>query len=124
MSATFIIPQSIREISANSTTINETTSNPTSNTPSTTYTELPAQGYLARISNLPAVSAINGMISSFPVVKIFTSNAVPILVARQERKKKEEMERLAEYQKKIEHAAIVYIDLGFNSLASIFLYVF
>lgn len=60
MSATFIIPQSIREISANSTTINETTSNPTSNTPSTTYTELPAQGYLARISNLPAVSAIKG----------------------------------------------------------------
>ncbi|AOW27768.1 hypothetical protein MEW_02115 [Candida albicans P60002] len=101
MSATFIIPQSIREISANSTTINETTSNPTSNTPSTTYTELPAQGYLARISNLPAVSAINGMISSFPVVKIFTSNAVPVLVARQERKKKEEMERLAEYQKKL-----------------------
>lgn len=101
MSATFIIPQSIREISANSTTINETTSNPTSNTPSTTYTELPAQGYLARISNLPAVSAINGMISSSPVVKIFTSNAVPILVARQERKKKEEMERLAEYQKKL-----------------------
>ena len=63
------------------------------------------------------------MISSFPVVKIFTSNAVPILVARQERKKKEEMERLAEYQK-IEHAAIVYIDLGFNSFGFHFLYVF
>ena len=122
MSATFIIPQSIREISANSTTINETTSNPTSNTPSTTYTELPAQGYLARISNLPAVSAINGMISSFLLLKYSHLMLFPFWFARQERKK-EEMERLAEYQK-IEHAAIVYIDLGFNSLASIFLYVF
>ncbi|CAX43978.1 conserved hypothetical protein [Candida dubliniensis CD36] len=101
MSATFIIPQSIREISTNSTTINETTSNTTSTTPTSTYTELPAQGYLARISNLPAVSAINGMISSFPVVKIFTSNAVPILIARQERKKKEEIERWTEYQKNL-----------------------
>ena len=106
MSATFIIHSPL-EISANSTTINETTSNPTSNTPSTTYTELPAQGYLARISNLPAVSAINGMISSFLLLKYSHLMLFPFWLPDKNVRKKE-MERLAEYQK-IEHAAIVYI---------------
>ncbi|KAI3407166.1 hypothetical protein KGF56_000006 [Candida oxycetoniae] len=60
------------------------------------YTELPAQAYMARISNRPALAAVNGMVSSFPLFKIFTSNALPILVAREDKNtrlaKEEELE--------------------------------
>ena len=99
MSATFIIPQSIREVSTNSITLLENANN--SNLQKSNYTEHPAQGYLARISNLPAVTAINGMISSFPVVKIFTSNLVPVLVAREQRKESQRLEKIVEYQRKL-----------------------
>lgn len=51
---------------------------------STDYTELPAQAFLARESNRPALAALNGLLSSFPVIKIFTSNAVPIMVYREQ----------------------------------------
>ncbi|XXZ97785.1 hypothetical protein QA089_000262 [Meyerozyma guilliermondii] len=50
-------------------------------------TELPAQALVARMTNRPALGAINGFASSFPVVKIFTSNAVPIMVAREASRK-------------------------------------
>lgn len=55
-----------------------------SNEMSSGYQELPAQAYLATYSNRPAVAALNGLLSSFPVVKIFTGNAVPIMVYRQQ----------------------------------------
>ncbi|CAI5757991.1 unnamed protein product [Candida verbasci] len=51
--------------------------------------ELPVQGYLAKIANCPAIPALTFIISSFPLLKIFVSNAVPILVARDEKKKQE-----------------------------------
>lgn len=53
-------------------------------------TELPAQAFLARLANRPALAALNGLISSFPVIKVFASNAVPIMVYRDQNKKKEE----------------------------------
>ncbi|KAL6452752.1 hypothetical protein SBY92_000092 [Candida maltosa Xu316] len=68
---------------------------------SSTYTELPAQKYLAKMSNLPAVSAINGMVSSFPVIKIFTSNAVPILVARERKREQMQLQKMAELQQEL-----------------------
>ncbi|KAG7661427.1 uncharacterized protein J8A68_005005 [[Candida] subhashii] len=61
------------------------------------YVELPAQSMLARLSNRPAFAAMNGLFSSFPAIKIFTSNAVPIMVAREqakERKKKKAAEEV------------------------------
>lgn len=51
-------------------------------------TELPAQQMLASMSNRPALAALNGLISSFPVAKIFTSNSVPIMVYRQQKQDK------------------------------------
>jgi hypothetical protein len=51
------------------------------------HTELPAQAYVAKMSNKPALAALNGLISSFPAIKIFTSNFVPILVARDQKDK-------------------------------------
>lgn len=42
--------------------------------------ELPAQQMLATMSSRPALAAINGLLSSFPVIKVFTSNAIPIMV--------------------------------------------
>ncbi|RLV93027.1 hypothetical protein JA1_002786 [Spathaspora sp. JA1] len=65
---------------------------------SQTYVELPAQAYLASVSNRPALAAINGLISSFPMFKIFTSNAVPVLVARQQSKRKNEAQKDLESQ--------------------------
>lgn len=53
-------------------------------------TELPVQAFLARLSNRPALAALNGLISSFPVIKVFTSNAVPIMVYREQQQKKED----------------------------------
>lgn len=53
-------------------------------------TELPAQAFLARLSNRPALAALNGLISSFAVIKVFTSNAVPIMVYREQQQKKED----------------------------------
>lgn len=50
--------------------------------------ELPAQTYLARLSNKPGLAAINGLISSFPVAKVFASNAVPLMIYRNDKKKK------------------------------------
>lgn len=47
-------------------------------------TELPAQQMLATMSNKPARAALNGLFSSFPVVKVFTSNSVPIMVYREQ----------------------------------------
>lgn len=47
--------------------------------------ELPAQQLLATMSNRPALAALNGLLSSFPVIKIFTSNSVPIMVYRNEK---------------------------------------
>ncbi|KAG2732523.1 hypothetical protein G9P44_004940 [Scheffersomyces stipitis] len=58
-------------------------------TTETTYTELPAQAFVAKLSNRPALAALNGLLSSFPVVKIFTSNAVPIMVYREQKRKEE-----------------------------------
>lgn len=52
-------------------------------------TELPAQAFLARLSNRPALAALNGLISSFPIVQIFTSNAVPIMVYREQQNDKD-----------------------------------
>lgn len=101
MSATFIIPQSIREISTNSMTILENAEAVSNHGSVSKSNELPVQGYLARISNFPAVVAINGMISSFPVIKVFTSNLVPILVAREQRKEAQQLEKIAEYQRKL-----------------------
>ncbi|RCK54600.1 hypothetical protein Cantr_04276 [Candida viswanathii] len=102
MSATFNIPQSIREISTNSITILENSDSANAKQPSqTSYTELPAQGFLARMMNLPAVNAINGMISSFPAIKIFTSNLVPILIAKEQRTEARQLEKIAEYQRKL-----------------------
>lgn len=49
--------------------------------------ELPAQTYLARMSNKPGLAAINGLISSFPVVKVFASNAVPLMIYRESKNK-------------------------------------
>lgn len=57
-------------------------------TPSPTYTELPAQAFLAREVNRPALGALNGLLSSFPVIKIFTSNAVPLMVYREQQNAK------------------------------------
>lgn len=51
------------------------------------YQELPAQSFLATYSNRPAVAALNGLLSSFPAIKIFTGNAVPIMVYRQQQQK-------------------------------------
>ncbi|CAK9438125.1 uncharacterized protein LODBEIA_P24300 [Lodderomyces beijingensis] len=56
------------------------------------YEELPAQSYMARISNLPGLAAINGLVSSFPVLKMFTSNSLPVLVARDAKKKRSQLE--------------------------------
>ncbi|KAK6202722.1 uncharacterized protein RJT21DRAFT_118796 [Scheffersomyces amazonensis] len=50
------------------------------------YTELPAQALLARLSNRPALAAVNGLLSSFPAIKIFSGNAVPIMVHRQKQR--------------------------------------
>lgn len=47
--------------------------------------ELPAQQMIATMSNRPAFAAINGLLSSFPVIKVFTSNAVPIMVYRNQK---------------------------------------
>lgn len=47
------------------------------------YVELPAQAYVAKILNRPGRGALNGLVSSFPAIKVFTSNAVPLLVARE-----------------------------------------
>jgi hypothetical protein len=57
-------------------------------TPSPKYTELPAQAFLAREANRPALGALNGLLSSFPVIKIFTSNAVPLMVYREQQNAK------------------------------------
>ncbi|KAK6454440.1 uncharacterized protein RJT20DRAFT_58569 [Scheffersomyces xylosifermentans] len=56
-------------------------------TTTSTYTELPAQAFLARLTNRPALGALNGLLSSFPVIKIFTSNAVPIMVYREKKRR-------------------------------------
>lgn len=56
--------------------------------PPAAYTELPAQAFLARETNRPALAALNGLLSSFPVIKIFTSNAVPIMIYREQQQKK------------------------------------
>lgn len=45
--------------------------------------------FVAKLSNRPALAALNGLLSSFPVVKIFTSNAVPIMVYREQKRKEE-----------------------------------
>lgn len=47
--------------------------------------EFPAQQMLATMSNRHAFAAINGLLSSFPVIKVFTSNAVPIMVYRNQK---------------------------------------
>ena len=54
------------------------------------YQELPAQAFLATQTNRPAVGALNGLILSFPIVKIFTSNAVPLMVYRQQQQQVKE----------------------------------
>lgn len=51
------------------------------------YVELPAQAYVAKILNKPGRGALNGLISSFPAIKVFTSNAVPLLLSREPKKK-------------------------------------
>lgn len=44
-------------------------------------TEIPdASAYVAHLASYPALAALNGLISSFPVPKIFASNGVPLLM--------------------------------------------
>ncbi|GMM37298.1 hypothetical protein DASC09_046230 [Saccharomycopsis crataegensis] len=44
-------------------------------------TEIPdSSAYVANLATTPALAAVNGMISSFPIPKIFTSNAIPLLM--------------------------------------------
>lgn len=81
---------------------NMSSQNPTGNVPTdasyeTEYVELSAQAYLARMSNRPAFAALNGLFSSFPAIKVFTSNAVPLLVSRDQAKNKKRVEAIAEY---------------------------
>lgn len=47
-----------------------------------TANETEAQTYLASLGNSPALFALTGLLASFPVVKVFASNAVPLMMAR------------------------------------------
>ncbi|KAH3667174.1 hypothetical protein OGAPHI_002823 [Ogataea philodendri] len=59
--------------------------------------EMEQQAWVAeRLNRTPALSALNGLLSSFPVVKIFTSNAVPLLIWR-------EHNQAARLDKKLNH---------------------
>ncbi|ODV95435.1 hypothetical protein PACTADRAFT_3136 [Pachysolen tannophilus NRRL Y-2460] len=50
---------------------------------STKYPETEAQAYVARLANRPALAAVTGFLASFPVIKIFASNGVPLMLARE-----------------------------------------
>lgn len=56
--------------------------------PAEAISELPAQQFLATRTNRPAVAALNGLLSSFPVIKVFTSNAVPLMIYREQQELK------------------------------------
>lgn len=47
------------------------------------YPETEAQAYVARLSQRPALAALTGLLASFPVVKIFASNGVPLMLSRE-----------------------------------------
>lgn len=66
-------------------TANTTTATTATNTE---YVELPAQAFIAKILNKPGRGGLNGLISSFPAIKVFTSNAVPLLVPDEPKEKK------------------------------------
>ena len=44
-------------------------------------TEMPeASDYVAHLSTKPAIAALTGLVASFPVPKVFASNAIPLLI--------------------------------------------
>ncbi|ODV58484.1 uncharacterized protein ASCRUDRAFT_62455 [Ascoidea rubescens DSM 1968] len=44
-------------------------------------TQIPeTSSYVAHLSTLPALAALTGLVASFPVPKIFASNAIPLLI--------------------------------------------
>ncbi|CAH2447882.1 Hypothetical protein PP7435_CHR2-0355 [Komagataella phaffii CBS 7435] len=46
----------------------------------------PAQAWVAdRVATRPALAALTGLLASFPVIKVFASNAVPLIMWREGR---------------------------------------
>lgn len=50
--------------------------------------QAPQSAFVQHLATYPAVTAVAGLVASFPVVKIFASNAVPLLQAVHERTRK------------------------------------
>lgn len=52
-------------------------------------TEIPGNSaFVAHLASLPAVGALNGLISSFPIPKIFASNGIPLSMYYRDRNEK------------------------------------
>lgn len=52
--------------------------------------------FVQQLATLPALTALGGLIASFPVVKLFASNAVPLLHGIRNRRHPEKAEEDAE----------------------------
>lgn len=50
--------------------------------------DLPAQTYLGKLANKPAIAALTGLLATNPIIKMFASNFVPVLTYRDMRSNK------------------------------------
>jgi sporulation-specific protein 4 len=67
---------------------NESESKPdTYNTTVNGTGDIPASLFVAHLTSYPAVAAVAGLAASFPVVKIFASNAIPVMMSLRDRSK-------------------------------------
>ncbi|VEU23253.1 DEKNAAC104390 [Brettanomyces naardenensis] len=58
--------------------------------------EMEQQAWVAdKYNRKPALAALTGLIASFPIPKIFASNAVPLLMWRESRQEQRVQRRLA-----------------------------
>ena len=57
--------------------------------------EMEQQAWFAdKYNNRPALAALTGLIASFPIPKVFASNAIPLLMWREKRQEKRVLSRM------------------------------
>lgn len=57
--------------------------------------EMEQQAWVAeKYNNRPALAALTGLIASFPIPKVFASNAIPLLMWREKRQEKRVLSRM------------------------------